>query len=574
MSEMNPGAGLDESAKKQELETLRALLELSTALTAAGDEVEIVRHATAAVPSLCDCRTVAIHLDGAWLPEATLVPDPPVVEARLATLGPSGGPMRLPGVGWARAYPLAGPAGMLGHLVVAADAEPDDSQQVMVGLLAQQAASALANARMHKEEQTMAARETAIAEELSTTNAALERSVHAAESAREALQRRLDVHDRLTYIAVAGGGADGIAQAVHQLTGLPVAIEDRFGTPVAWAGPDRPEPYPKAGPGEREELIRAALSRGRPLRCGDRVVAVAQDREEVLGVIALVDPGNTWADVNRGALEHGATTLALELAHLRSVAEVELRLGRDLVEELLTGSNLDGILERFRAIGYDFDRPHRVVVVMVTAQRGEGDRSFQAVRRAARDTGVGSLLVARAGRLAVLSGASADWEAFRLAIVAELGSGGGCRVGIGGPCRAPADFTRSHREALLALNVQASVGAPDRVSVFDDLGVYRLLSESADVGSVERFVQRWLGALTEYDGTKGAELVRTLTSYLESGGNYNATASMLSIHRSSVRYRLGRIRHISGHDLADADTRFNLQFATRAWSTILAMRGA
>ena len=574
MSEMNPGAGFDASPTRQ-LSSLRALLELSTVLTPVREEAEILRQTTAEVPSVCDCRTASILLDGAWRPEPPEVPDLMRLEAQLAAPGLAGGPVVLPGVAWAWAYPLASLVGAMGLLVVAADAEPEESQQFLLGLLAQQAASALANARLHRQERATAARERSIAEDQRTTNLALERSVHAAETAREALQRRLDIHDRLARIAVAGEGLDGIAQAVHQLTGLAVAIEDPFGTLMAWAGPDRPDPYPKAPPHEREELINTVLGHhGRALQRRDRVVAVAQFRDDVLGVIAVIDPGETWAEVNRGALEHGATVLALELAHMRRVAEVEVRLGRDLVEELLAGGDLVGILERFRAIGYDLDRRHRVVVLLVTCQRGDSDASFQAVRRAARDAGVGSLLVARDGRIALLADADADWEAFRSAVVAELGPGGGCRVGVGGLCSAPADFATSHHEALVALNVQASVGGPEQVSSFDDLGVYSLLSESADMGSVERFVQRWLGALREYDSTKGADLVRTLTSYLECGGSYDTTASMLSIHRSSVRYRLGRIRHISGHDLADADTRFNLQLATRAWSTVLAMRNA
>jgi DNA-binding PucR family transcriptional regulator len=40
---------------------------------------------------------------------------------------------------------------------------------------------------------------------------------------------------------------------------------------------------------------------------------------------------------------------------------------------------------------------------------------------------------------------------------------------------------------------------------------------------------------------------------------------VLSIHRNTLRYRLGRIAQISGHDLADVETRLNLHLATRAW---------
>ncbi|MGH2392392.1 MAG: PucR family transcriptional regulator [Candidatus Limnocylindria bacterium] len=573
MSEMNPGAGFDESARDRELASLRGLLELSTVLTAARDEMEIARQTTAAVPSFCDCCTSAIHLDGAWLPEAPAVPDLARLEAQLPALGLAGGRVRLPRVTWTWAYPLASLAGALGFLVVAADAEPERPQQFLLGLLAQHAGNALINARLHRQERAAVARERALVEGLSASNLALERSMHEAENAREALQRRLDVHDLLTRIGVASGGPEGIAEAVHQLTGLPVAIEDRFGTLMAWAGSDRPEPYPKARPGEREELIRAALSsHGRPLQHGDRVVAVAQFRREVLGVIALIDPGSTWADVNRGALEHGATVLAMELAHLRNVAETELRLRGELVEELLEGVNLEGILDRCRAIGYDLDRPHRVIVVEGGARNTDNGELFHAVRRAARDLGVGSLLAGDGGRACLLAEADVDWSVFRGVVLADLGSGGRCRVGVGGPCSAPADFAQSRRQAQLALNVQASVGAPTQVVVFDDLGVYRLLSEGADVGSMESFVRRWLGALLDYDASKGADLVSTLSAYLDCGGKYDSAASRLAIHRSTLRYRLGRIRDISGRDLADSDTRFNLQLATRALSTIYALR--
>ncbi len=39
----------------------------------------------------------------------------------------------------------------------------------------------------------------------------------------------------------------------------------------------------------------------------------------------------------------------------------------------------------------------------------------------------------------------------------------------------------------------------------------------------------------------------------------------LHIHRSTLRYRLARIAELTGHDLRNVDTRFNLHAATRAW---------
>ncbi|HEV7536401.1 MAG TPA: helix-turn-helix domain-containing protein, partial [Acidimicrobiia bacterium] len=61
---------------------------------------------------------------------------------------------------------------------------------------------------------------------------------------------------------------------------------------------------------------------------------------------------------------------------------------------------------------------------------------------------------------------------------------------------------------------------------------------------------------------------KTLSTYLECGGNYDETADSLAIHRSTLRYRLQRIREVSGLDLGDVDSRFNLHAATRAWRVL------
>ena len=89
---------------------------------------------------------------------------------------------------------------------------------------------------------------------------------------------------------------------------------------------------------------------------------------------------------------------------------------------------------------------------------------------------------------------------------------------------------------------------------------------------VEGFVREWLGSLIDYDARRKAELVRTLTQYLEHGGNYDATAAELSVHKSTLKYRLQRIRELTGVELNDPDVHFNLQLATRAWGTLQALR--
>jgi sugar diacid utilization regulator len=550
-------------ALREQLSSLQGLLALSMVMTESGDERHILHLAATSVPALGRSRTGGVYLVGeGWrntqgaCVRADVQAD---IEAQLTVLTTAGGAVAIMGEPWAWAYPLRSFAGHFGFLIVSADGPPPAAEQFLLRILAQQTGIALANARLH-------ARERATAAALRSTNAALAATV-------ADFERTTHIHDRLTRVAVAGEGEEGIAQAIHELTRLPVAVEDRHGNLRAWAGPGRPDPYPKDPPGVREEVLRRARRQGKPIEDRGRLLAIANPRHDLLGVLVLVDPDRGAGEQELVALEHGATVLAMELARLQSMAETELRLGRDILDELLAGNAAEHVLARAQALGYDLERPHRVAIVEAPYLVADDDALLHAVRRAARDTGLGSLLVPRRFSVVVLAEDDSPWDQFRTAVRHQLDNAR-CRIGVGGTCMRPADFPRSYREAGLALKVQDAADGVDRITVFDQLGVYQLLADVQETSSVERFVQEWLGSLLSYDHQRHTELVVTLRRYLEHGGSYDASAKALAVHRSTLKYRLQRIRAISGHDLADPETQFNLQLAMRAQQTLLALRGA
>ncbi|MCU1354196.1 MAG: hypothetical protein JWM05_3405, partial [Acidimicrobiales bacterium] len=106
------------------------------------------------------------------------------------------------------------------------------------------------------------------ADELSARCAELEAAV-------DALRLQVAVRERLLTMVAAGGGRAGIARGVHEVTGLPVAVEDSYGNLGARAGPGRPDPYPKASPAERDDLLHRAGAR-RSWREDGRLVALAR----------------------------------------------------------------------------------------------------------------------------------------------------------------------------------------------------------------------------------------------------------------------------------------------------------
>jgi sugar diacid utilization regulator len=371
------------------------------------------------------------------------------------------------------------------------------------------------------------------------------------------------VHRSLCGIPASGGGERGVAEALHRLTGLPVVIEDRFGNVRAWAGPGRPNPYPISSPSQREEFLRDAARCGSATRIKDRLAAVVRARGgSMVEVLALVDPKRTAGRHEMQAVEHAALVLAAELAHQQELAELERRLRGDLVAELLTGTERDNVVARCRALDHDLRGPHHVVVIRWDS--GINGTLSRAAEHAAAGLGVPALVSTVDGTTVLLAQGRPDGRGLHDAITRRLRTPAGS-IGVGGRCGSPEEFPRSFQEALLALDVRLASRSPHGATSFDELGFLRMLDTGAGGAKIRRFVRDWLGPLLDYDTRNRSQLVWTLAQYLDCGGNYDDTAKALVIHRSTLRYRLQRIREVGGLDLADPDSRLNLHVAARAW---------
>jgi sugar diacid utilization regulator len=517
---------------------VRALLDLAVAMAESDDVEAIVELAMAAVPTLAACRGVGFQ-------------------------GPT---ETLPDESDTFAYPLQTASAHHGFLVVCAERPLSAEEDGLLRLLAQQAAVALSGARrmaLHRKD----------AYELARANVALSRLV-------DELRRTVEIHARLDEVATSGAGLAALAATLHTVTGFPVAIEDRYGNLQAWA-PGEPPPAEPPGAGaapdrpEQEQIVKALLRTRKPTRIGPRIVVLAAPRYDVIGLLSLLDPNRAAGKFELLALEHGATVLAVELARLASVADAEHRVGRDLLEDLVSGRDTRSVPQRARAFGLDLTRPHRIGLVWTASAPAGTDRGtdpdaapLQTVRRLARDVGVDLIAAVRPEGVVLLAAGDPCWERFHRAL--EKHGNDGWRIALGGPCRQPADAPRSLREALLTRELQRS---PSQAAVlaWEDLGIYRILSSLDDASALQRLVAEQLGGLLAQDAERRSRLVETLHHYLESGGSPTATARALFVHPSTVKYRLRRIRELGGHDLSKPSTRSALHLATQAWVVLRAL---
>ncbi|MGV9366410.1 PucR family transcriptional regulator [Amycolatopsis sp. NPDC003731] len=539
---------------RAQLSDLYGLFAISMMMFDGREAADILRLAATSVPSLSGCTTDAAYLideDGTVTPQDAAEEANPGLGAEVGKLGGHSGRIELADGHWRWCYALRGLGGLAGNLVVRAEKSPSRDELFLLSSLGQQTAAALANSALLKRERRQSVTLRELNEQLSTSV--------------KRLKRQTQVHDVLSTISASGAGEPGIANALHELTALPVAIEDRFGNLRAWGGPGRPDPYPKVAVHRREELLRHAATLSEPVRVKDRLISLVRPRHEVLGVLALIDPGRTAGTDEVFALEYGSTVLALELSHQRSLAEVELRLRRDLVDDLITGTVDGSAYARADAIGHDLRRPHHVVVLRWSGELAE-DMVAEATARAVTTLGLASLVSRHSGAVVLLVAGPPDGAALHASLSESLGAEGA--IGIGSRCDTPARLPKSYAEAVRALEIRRGSHTPNGVTTFDQLGIYRILDTGQNHADVVEFVREWLGKLLDYDAQRNAELVATLAQYLECGGSYGDTAAALMIHRSTLRYRLGRIRDITELDLNDVDSRLNLHLATRVWQVL------
>ncbi|MEO9322752.1 helix-turn-helix domain-containing protein [Nocardioides sp. C4-1] len=130
----------------------------------------------------------------------------------------------------------------------------------------------------------------------------------------------------------------------------------------------------------------------------------------------------------------------------------------------------------------------------------------------------------------------------------------GSRVGIGEPVADPGDAWRSRRQAELACRAVPVLGG--RTARWGELGplsvLLRIPAEELDDTAVPAALDRLLAV------DPSGRLLESLQAYLDRGGSGAAAAIDLHVHRTTLYYRLDRIREATGLDLDDGRVRLEL----------------
>lgn len=372
------------------------------------------------------------------------------------------------------------------------------------------------------------------------------------------LERSAAIHDQFTRIVLSGGGLRQIAEALGELVGRSVAIVDTQDV-VQWrTADDAPNPA---------DATRRVVT---------QPIQVGADR---YGAILVSDDAGDLSSDGLEAIEYAATIAALRQVQARAVAEADRRFQAVCLEELVTGHVTDRsvLTERATAFAWDLATPRAVLLADIQAVAGvpvtslagtadEGRLRSRLAEAARASLGPNAIVWERSREIGVLAPVLRhdDPRAAGDALQEEAGRrlpGVVVGVGIGRPSADPLALHVSYAEARRALAIGRWGHGPGRLTVFDELGVDRLL---VDVPGTEiaAYCDAVLGRLDAHDAARGTDLVGTLETFLASR-NAALAARELYLHYNTLKNRLAKIEEIIGPYLDDPERCLSLALALR-----------
>jgi len=384
---------------------------------------------------------------------------------------------------------------------------------------------------------------------------------------------------------LAGAEIDDVVVRLGELLGRPVALlrtDLRVRTwtsppglrlsappslpPAALAVPAVREAVGGLGPDTPSVLLAPRLGLTRR-----HLVAVIVADGEVAGYLDVIEMGRPLGPADTPVAEQAAALLSLQVLAENRAEQAAARTRDDVLADLLRGSRAaDDVRRIARHVGLDLADPHLLVRLPVAAGRSAARCREHVAAAVARVLGPTPAAFAEPDAVVLLVRLPPDpgtpvlrgvHRGLRDALDAVAALTGVRRAVVSGVCHDVPDFPAALVETRDVDSIVTALGGRADVVPVTELSTLRLVMNGGRADAALRFAEQCIGPLRRSDETTGGDLVETLRSYLGSGAQVRATAKALGVHENTVRYRLGRVEHVTGMDMRRFDALLAAQLA-------------
>jgi len=414
------------------------------------------------------------------------------------------------------------------------------------------------------------------------------------------LERLSRIHWFMTQTVLMGDNIPKVLGRLVELVDRPVVLRDRDFSVISWSAPSdaqadtppdlvAPDTLRAAWNNQRHDetasrrpsvVIEVLNDRGEPSR---HLLASVRVEMELAGYLEVVDPTSEIDELDVTVAEHAATVVALVILSERRAVAVKGHEKEDLFGDLLQGARDPNVLAR-RAFLFGIDLSQSRALALF-ARQSDSDITMSQSRRRQM---LGAMVEERSGVPCSMALSLPEGEMLLLGPFGESDPAaldpirsaaneilensvhtlGLRRAVVSEMCRSAEDYRIAHQDLRDALTLVDGLGWHRRVVLPADLGVLRLLKGDRQRSESLQYAADLLGPLIEHDAAQSTNLIGTLQWYIDSNASTRATAERMRVHENTIRYRLARVKELSGVDAEHLDDLVNIRFALQVLDQI------
>ncbi|MEW5922326.1 MAG: helix-turn-helix domain-containing protein [Bacillota bacterium] len=471
--------------------------------------------------------------------------------------------------------PLYAKRKIIGALLMANKSEEasftqDDQELLMI--LGSQLGIALENSRLYEK----------IDKELQTKVDELERVNEILRKQHKILEKSLELHNQLTELVLRGKGIEAICDTLTAFIGSPVQVEDHNFQIKATT----------------MHSITKAFVCGKELvenkEYGRQVYKLFQERkpveiypdidttqylvpivagQQIMGLITTVLAHRALKQLDKVAMEQGATIIALEMLKQRAADEQTKRLKENFLEHLLEGNFESEEWVQHRALQLGLNLKNTFQIVSVEVEPGRDDKSrpelYQEIREFCAESFPNHIVTTKNNHILIMVSFNRKEKEHGVKPMVELLKerlshllrDGTWWIALGTSCGKLEDCLISYRNAVTSLNIMKALNLQNKIVSYDNLGIFSLIEINPQ--HFAEFAKRTIGPLIVYDQKHKTQLLHTLNLFYKYNSNVLKAARKGYLNPSTMKYRLRRIQEITGLDLKEPETSLQLQLAMR-----------
>lgn len=356
------------------------------------------------------------------------------------------------------------------------------------------------------------------------------------------------IYKDLTSLVLDNRGIQAVANKVSSLLNSPIQLVDKTGDIIV------------SSPTDTKEISSAHL----------RSWNITVDQQVEGKLFIEKDKLNDFELV---CVEQARLVFSLELMRRKTALETELKLRGDFIDELLSGLLLSKqiIINKGTQLGL---KPELLWEIAIVEYRSEKAPLFietlrELIKDGSQRRSTRSYVHVLPERVVLLLASldddrgaqnlAQDDDSWTGILALFLEKWKGARIGFGGQTKLW-ELNRSYLEAKKAIALGTRINPQQQVYRYKDIELFQLLMDTSKTVEMDKFVEKKLSILQQYDKDHQAGLIKTLYFYIHTNGSLMETAKHLFIHRNSVKYRIDKIKELCDINLDSFQERFSYYY--------------